>query len=223
MGFNSGFKGLISLFFFFEVLQLSSKKFSDTPRVVPNILNYCAIFTVYIIFTNLAASRMIQHGGWRLGHLSYRRCPGRDSSRASSNCICRAIEHCILQVGSGWLGSVLRHLCRWHQVSTRPLCRGVKRDEVKGEYSAREVQKCAECSSGILCSREEGTVDVRTAEQFWRISLLFDVYMSYVWVSCCKNVTSQRYQKLLPEIVTSLHCCLEHVWCITWHADSRKR
>jgi len=30
-------------------------------------------------------------------------------------------------------------------------------------------------------------------------------------VSCCKNVTSQRYQKLSLEIVTSLHCCLEHV------------
>jgi len=63
-------------------------------------------------------------------------------------------------VGSGRLGPVLRHVCRWHQVSTRALCRGVKWDEVKGESSAVEVQKRAECSSGIVCSREEGTVDV---------------------------------------------------------------
>ena len=66
---------------------------------------------------------------------------------------------------------MLRHVCRWHQVSTRALCRGVKRDEVKGESPAREVQKRAEFSSGIVCSRKEGTVDVRAAEHFWHISL----------------------------------------------------
>jgi hypothetical protein len=135
---------------------------------------------VYIIFTNVAASRRTQHGGPRLGHLSYRWCPSRDSSRVSSKCKCRAMEHCVLQVGSRRLGPVFRHVCRWHQVSTRALCRGVQRDEVKGELqqTRKNSLKLVRCRSlpsvevQLYVSREGRTLDVRTAEQFCRVSFV---------------------------------------------------
>ena len=34
-----------------------------TVSVIPNCLNYCEIFIVYTIFTNVAAGRIIQPGG----------------------------------------------------------------------------------------------------------------------------------------------------------------
>jgi hypothetical protein len=114
-----------------------------------------------------AAGHNMADGG--LGHLSYRRCPGRDSSRASSKCNYRAMGHCVLQVGSRRLGPVFRHVCRWHQVSTRALCRGVQRDEVKGELqqtlkNCLQLVRCRSLPSVVVelyVSREGRTLDVR--------------------------------------------------------------
>jgi hypothetical protein len=47
------------------------------------------------------------------------------------------VGHCVLQMGSGRLGSVLRHLCWWLQISTCALCRGGQRDQVEGKLRPR--------------------------------------------------------------------------------------